>query len=395
MTKSGKIGHSQGFKLTRNSPKLPRVLVPNMVGFNRLRDRFGQPWEWRGCPESGGHGPWVARMHLVDERLETAELDDEKESAIDQEVSDRLIGATPPFPGLTESVAQPIKSDHIWDQNPGQFGAVSGQFEALGMTDFSCADAVPRHKCWPAARDNCGSAASNTRTQITFGSRARRLAAIFCACRFAMNKLDPAAGPDFNHRVMRHQSRWWVKSRKKTDVWVAPSSASSQGSWVDRSPRWENPVAAPPKPDTSVLALINKEVETTHRKEKFSCRLLKMTGTAMREVARVGTSSGGCVRVGEGGRCRSARADGRDGVLLGNFGVGNILVSSPAPASPKTREVILFKYTSLTRKAEIGTPTNSRYDSAQSCTAEEESRAWRSWRLRPEGAEASEVLHEN
>ncbi|KAJ7473051.1 hypothetical protein B0H11DRAFT_1908479 [Mycena galericulata] len=29
---------------------------------------------------------------------------------------------------------------------------------------------------------------------------------------------------------------------------VAPSSASSQGSWVDRSPRWENPVAAPLKP---------------------------------------------------------------------------------------------------------------------------------------------------
>ncbi|KAJ7509156.1 hypothetical protein B0H11DRAFT_1901303 [Mycena galericulata] len=47
----GKISHSQGFNLARNSPKLPRVSVPKMVGFNRSRDRFGRPWEWRGCPQ--------------------------------------------------------------------------------------------------------------------------------------------------------------------------------------------------------------------------------------------------------------------------------------------------------------------------------------------------------
>ncbi|KAJ7477863.1 hypothetical protein B0H11DRAFT_2194451 [Mycena galericulata] len=39
--------------------------------------------------------------------------------------------------------------------------------------------------------------------------------------------------------------------RKKPHVWVAPSSASSQGSWIDRSPRWENPVAAPLKPGSA------------------------------------------------------------------------------------------------------------------------------------------------
>ncbi|KAJ7456361.1 hypothetical protein B0H11DRAFT_2321651 [Mycena galericulata] len=42
-----------------------------------------------------------------------------------------------------------------------------------------------------------------------------------------------------------------VPIRKKPCVRVAPGSADSQGSWVDRSPRWENPVAAPLKPGSS------------------------------------------------------------------------------------------------------------------------------------------------
>ncbi|KAJ7469337.1 hypothetical protein B0H11DRAFT_1920566 [Mycena galericulata] len=62
----------------------------------------------------------------------------------------------------------------------------------------------------------------------------------------------------------RHQEKMHV------GVLVAPSSASSQGSGVDKSLRWKNPVATPLKPGSAqqIWHRLSKEVETTHRKDE-------------------------------------------------------------------------------------------------------------------------------
>ncbi|KAJ7936435.1 hypothetical protein B0H13DRAFT_2448094 [Mycena leptocephala] len=110
--------------------------------------------------------------------------------------------------------------------------------------------------------------------------------------------------------------------------------------------------------------VIKKEVETTHRKDKHTIPPSErgMAGTAMREVAARSRASahgadehGGVrflrVRAAVGRLCSRWRrregqgcpADGRHVVLLGSLGAGNVLVSSPAPASPKSQEGV-FSY---------------------------------------------------
>ncbi|KAJ7505988.1 hypothetical protein B0H11DRAFT_2186184 [Mycena galericulata] len=98
--------------------------------------------------------------------------------------------------------------------------------------------------------------------------------------------------------------KYGVNGRKKPQVWVELGSTGSQDSWVDRSPRWENPVAAPPKPGSTRIHMANwlKYCRTGMRTSRPSRGSLADIGASLAD------NGGGGASLAESGVARTSHA---------------------------------------------------------------------------------------